>query len=922
MSHPHDRRPAKRPDGRLRRALERRVADLVIGHPLLIVAVSGVIAAGGFLLASRSLALDADTNSLIGADRPFMRLYRTFLDEFGDLENLYVVVDSRPGDRPIDPVDEQAARDAVDLLLERLQAAPDLPEVHGRIEPLEQLAMATRAMATNELEDLADAGRVLPAIAEGDAAAALRQARLDLATLLRRGVLLDEQTRRELAAGSIVAIETALAAGETSGDSLAARPPPRYLTSETGRLHFIAILPKKDFNRLDAIRTPLAEIRRIIDEVRGEFPSLEIGLTGKPVLQADELATTDRDMVRAASVAGGVIAAMFMVVFRSVVRPLLAIVSFAMAFGWTYGLATLLVGHLNLLSIVFMLVLVGVGVDYGVHVVARYVEARRRRLSSGAVRVVMRTAVPGNVTGALTSSAVFLLALATEFQGLRELGLIAGGGLLLCMLAMTLDLPALLHLTERRGRRREPRPRPSSLDPVETVVRRRPAGRRPDLLIVAATIGLALAGAFIAVKHLRFETNPLELQAEGLESVEWEHRVFEDSTSASWFGAIVADDLDEAQQVLEAASRHPEIAGTASVLDLVPRPDERRVAARAAFRDALEGDGADVPRGDDVRNPVADLAIAADTLDRLAAAAAPTSPEEARRLADVATRAASLARELEIDDRGRDRIDLAFETAAANLQAMREGDRSNLRDAIPPALRREMIAPSGRMLVRLMPSEDLWQVEPLERFVDVLRQIDPEATGVPMTQLESIRDMSRAFVLMATLALAAVVLLVWLDFRSLAATAICTTALVLGIAWTVGAMAALGIPLNLANFFGIPILMGLGIDSAVHMVHRARESRGGRIHYGATARAVVLTAATTAIGFGSLIFAAHRGLQSLGMVMLLGSAACAAVAVLVVPALVRLAGWDGRPRASSQQEVDVRKPGSAESAATSPRWSP
>ena len=225
---------------------------------------------------------------------------------------------------------------------------------------------------------------------------------------------------------------------------------------------------------------------------------------------------------------------------------------------------------------------------------------------------------------------------------------------------------------------------------------------------------------------------------------------------------------------------------------------------------------------------------------------------------------------------------------------MAAGDRADLRNALPAAIRDSLVAPSGRYLVRMLPAEDAWEVEPLERFVGAMRAVDPNATGVPMTQLESIRDMTSAFVQMAVLALVAVAVLVWIDFRSLACVGICLAALLLGLAWTVGAITVLGVPLNLANFFGIPILMGLGIDSAVHMTHRARESRGRRIRYGATAKAVALTATTTAIGFGSLVFASHSGLQSLGLVMLVGSVACLAAALLFVPSAVRLLGWERR----------------------------
>lgn len=225
---------------------------------------------------------------------------------------------------------------------------------------------------------------------------------------------------------------------------------------------------------------------------------------------------------------------------------------------------------------------------------------------------------------------------------------------------------------------------------------------------------------------------------------------------------------------------------------------------------------------------------------------------------------------------------------------MAEGDAAPLRDALPAALRAELVAPSGRLLVKVHPREDLWSEEPLAAFVAAIRRIDPDATGVPMTQLESIRDMTQAFLQMLAISIAVVAAFVWLDLRSVAAAIACLASLLMGLGWTVGAMVLLGIPLNLANFFAIPILVGVGIDSSVHIVHRAREQRGRRIRYGATARAVILTAATTAIGFGSLVFASHRGLQSLGATMLVGSIACMLAAVVALPAVLRLAGWERR----------------------------
>src|SRR6185503_14037300 len=151
---------------------------------------------------------------------------------------------------------------------------------------------------------------------------------------------------------------------------------PEYFKSDTGKLSFITIDPVKDYSSLSVIEQPLREIRSAIADAKLKFPGVEIGLTGKPVLQADEMATSNDDMTRASIAAFALCAILFMLMIGGFLRPLLAMIAFIIGAAWTYGFAALFIGQLNLLSIVFMLVLVGVGLDYGVHVNSRYNEWR------------------------------------------------------------------------------------------------------------------------------------------------------------------------------------------------------------------------------------------------------------------------------------------------------------------------------------------------------------------------------------------------------------------------------------------------------------------------------------------------------------------------------------------------------------------
>jgi predicted RND superfamily exporter protein len=846
------------PDSRPASGFAAPIRNAILGHPRLVVTIGILTAAIAALLGALNLRLDADTNSLIDPDRPFMRDYRAFLEEFGDLEYLWVVVDGRG----TGPDRDAASEAAVDAVIAGLRALPEPPVVAGRIEPTEQWRLASRAMPVTDLEGLVLARDALAWLRSGDGGAVARAADDALAgAMSAEGLAAGEARQRELVAAAT------LAASALVGESDLAKPlAADYLVSPSGRLRFVAILPPKDFSSLAVIDEPLRRIRGVLAEVRRDHPSVDLGLTGKPALQADELATSNADMTLASVLSLGVIAVLFMVVFRGVRRPLLAIVAFGVGVGWTYGLAALLVGRLTLLSIVFLLVLVGAGLDYGVHLVSRYQEERRTRPPHDAAARTLATAARGTLTGALTSAAVFLLTLATPFAGLRELGIIAGCGLLACAIAMVTVLPALLVLFDTTGpvappaAEEEAEPRPFLANP-----------RRARFTLAVGAVVIVGAGVAAAL-GLRFESNLLELQSPELDSVRWERRVLEDDTSASWFGAVIRDDLAGVAAAVEAARKEPEIGNTLSVLDLVAPQDEARrtgVASLAALASVPAPPAAEIePR------TLRDLAGRFRTLAALAATRAP----------DEAGRFRGLANSLERLAESPASAAAPITHASAAATGLVEGSAAGLRDALPEALRDRLVAPSGRFLVSLVPARDTWREEPLEAFVAAMRRVDPRATGVPITQSESIRDMRSSFITVSLLSIVAVAVIAFLDFRRVGETLLAVGSLLAGIILTLGVMALAGISLNLANFFAIPILIGLGIDSAIHLLHRARESGDD---FGSTRNAVVFTSITTAIGFGALVAASHRGLASLGWVMLIGSLACLFTTVVLLPAARR-----------------------------------
>jgi hopanoid biosynthesis associated RND transporter like protein HpnN len=871
---------------------------VIVRHPWAVLAASALLAAVAGLWSWGRVHLDANTDSLMGNDRPYVAEYKRFLQEFGDLEYAWVVVDAdgTDGDRRLGE-----AQRAADLLAAKLREEPSIERVNARVGFAEQMRLATWNMPTSDLSGLVEARDALPSIAaDAGTGVLLADAQRRLDRLGLEALFMPREEAERVGAAAVLELEAIAAAAPEAPEFIGRPREDEYLASDSGRLLFVGVMPRKDFGSLGVIDEPLRAIRKAIDEVRAEVPGVQIGLTGKPVLQSDEMATTDADMNVSTAVGIACCMLLIMAVFRGVRLPLLTLAAFGVACLLTYAAAALLYGRLNLLSIVFMLVLVGVGMDYGVFMISRYLEARRHLPVDGAVRHMMRTAVPGNVVGAGTAAGVFFIAWFTEFQGLRELGVVAGTGLLLSLFAMVIVLPALIVAMDGRLPRdgRGDRPLPDQRPVPEREHGGHAVTRRAAWATVSGALALTALATWYGLSNIRFESNLLKLQAKGLESVEWEHRVMDDSAAASWFGAVVVDRMDQIPPLLAKLREHPEIGTVTTVLDAMALDTPERAALRAQFANAVET-APFKPRRTPEWGPE-DLREAGNDVAGLAKYAEKEAPEAAQHLRDVGARLLVLADLVDprlhgpdVAARMRAHVEACVTRAGHGLRLMAEGARLPMRDALPVAARDQMMSPSGKFLLMIHPAQDVWEPEPLERFVGAMRAVDPHATGVPMTVSESMKSMARSFAMQSVLATLLVTVILWVDLRNVREVFAALLSLAIGVAWSVALMALFGASFNLANFFAVPILIGLGIDSVIHMTNRAHE--GGLDHgFGITRPAVIVTALTTILAFGALVFAHHQGLRSLGIALSVGSVTCLITAVWVLPSILRVVGLKPR----------------------------
>ena len=872
----------------------------IAARPKWIIAALAVAALACAGVSVKYLKLDADTDSLIGEDQPFLKDWRRFIHDFGDLEYVIAVVDPR-GDAP-------AADRAVRELTTRLATLPSVAKAHGSIDAQDQLRLAPRAMSDDELAGLADAASALPILAAYPTLAQLLQAGdARVKKLLDEGANMDQATQRSTAASAFMLLGVA-ASGQPNAAilPLARALQTHWLSNEGGTLRLVLVMPKKNYESLAVVDESLLAMRQVIAEIQAQEPTIEIGLTGKPVLQADEMETTNSDMNVASIVALVLCAALFMIVFRGVKRPLFAVAAFLAGAALTYAAATVMIGSLNLLSVVFMLVLVGVGLDYGIHMIARYLEGLRHMDSAASVRHMMRTATPSMLAGAAVSAGTFLIAIFVPMQGLRQLGIISGVGLLLCAGTMAIGLPALLLCFDRRGADDS---KQLSFFASRNVIAQThsstPINRHR--IFVAISLLAMVAGVVIAWERVGFESNLLKLQAADLSSVAWQRRLQTEGGNSTWFGAVITDSFDAVAPLVEKAKLQPLIRNSRSVLDFVKADSPRRAQLRAVIAGANVLSNANISSHTNASTPtestieantkinVGELAQrAGDRVESLAngASTAGAPGKDVAMIRNLALSLRALQNALETNEiTAKTQADQSIELAGFAAQQLQIGAGLSLRDSLPPAVRDSFMSANNQFAILLHPQGDIWEPGAMASFVAAMRTVDPSVTGAPITVYESMQLMRASFLWQGIIASAFVLALLYLDFRSVQLTAIAFLSLLAGLGWTVGIMGLLHIPFTLANFFAIPIMIGLGIDSAIHITHRVLE--GGLTHgFGSTRRAVIVTAITTTIGFGTLLFAQHRGLRGLGEVMTIASLCCLVSAVWLLPAMLRLFGCD------------------------------
>jgi hopanoid biosynthesis associated RND transporter like protein HpnN len=688
-----------------------------------------------------------------------------------------------------------------------------------------------------------------------------------------------------------------------------------YFISHDKRMLLIFIEPTFDITDVDPMVLSTDLIQDIIDEALNDFHDVSAGLTGTIPLSRDEMYYSMKDLETSSVLALVLVLLLFIFSFRMITAPLLAALNLMISVMFASGIISLFVDELNLMTSMFAVILIGLGIDFSIHIISLYME--RRTLGddiSQAMPYTLSHSGAGIITGALTTAMAFITLTVSDTPGIREFGLVLGIGIIAVMFATLIVLPSLLISQERIRLFLHNRLRRNSREKLERKSIQfgflgnigEGVARKPSVTLISAIIVTALL--LISALNIKYDYNYMNMEPKGIPSVTLQDSLEKAFEMSPDFAMVTTTTVEESREIAEKAKKVPSVSYVETISDFVPQPEdqENRLFFINQIRTYLtENRTSNFIDPDNIEQLTGEL----ERLDM--------NIYEFGQMAfiggqDRVDQKCSMIVGNPVDEKSQskiinlvDKINNDPQIAATGLnifqkmyipvlrkKALHMADTSRISiESLPGSILNRFLNEKGdKFLITITPEQQIWNYEFLERFTEQMERISEKITGTPrlflrLTELFA-RDGTRAVIL----TILTVFILLLIDFRSIKSTLMAMLPLVAGAVWMVGLMNLLGLQLTFINLMGIPMIIGIGIDDGVHILHRYRiEGRENtRTVMRSTGRAVLLTSLTTMAGFGSLMIAKYRGFMSLSSLLVIGVGVCFITSVVFLPALMNL----------------------------------
>ena len=888
------------------------LARMVFRHKKLIIISQAVLFVLSVLIAYKYLRFDTNRDNLVGQNEKYQHAFLEYKKEFPSQDDLAVVVESE---------DIEKNRQFIERLGAKVLAEPAYFTNVIFNNDLKMLGKkALLFVPDSDLEELRNQLKGYIPFVQKFGQTTNLVSFFDLINHEFRTSPQEENEQTKALVGALPALERILKQADASLSRQGTPPSPGvtalfdptggaetniYVTYDKGRLFVLSAQPTTtNVPGADAIKMGSAqddhnadcvqELRRLVAQTQFEVPGVNAGVTGMPVLDYDEMVQSQKDTTVASIVSLIICALIFIYGYNETGRPIKATICLIVGLAYTLAFATITIGHLNILTVTFVPMLVGLAIDFGVHLITRYEEELRHGMTQeAALTKAMVYTGQGIFTGAFTTAGAFLAMWFTRFKGIQEMGLICGGGLAVCFIPMMTLLPVLL-LRGRQNVIDHVKGEPAHRAEIENLWLARPG------MVLAITIVLCVVAA-TQIGKVRFDYNVLKLQSTSLPSVQTEEKLIHSAGQSLLYGAVIADTPQQAVQLEQQLTNLPAVASVVTMANYLIENPTNKLKLIAEVKRDLEPlhfklpDSGPVDISDLSRTMYSFMGYCGQAIKAIGTNDPTLSAQFAsmqqtvqdfrvdmgsgsdREVAEHAEKLGEFQRAL-------------FNDLRETFEALKsQDDTSGLKVAdLPGPMRAMFIGVNGKQLVQVYPKKDVWARDNQKEFIDQVSKVYPDLTGMPVQLYVYTELLKDSYVQAAYYSLAAIVILILFHFRSISSVILSLLPVAIGSIWLGGVMGLFHVPLNPANIMILPLVIGIGVTNGIHILNRYAEEQTPSILSRSTGKAVFVSGLTAIAGFGSLVLAKDRGIHSLGVVMAAGVTSCMVAALMFLPTLLNL----------------------------------
>ncbi len=862
-----------------------------VAHPWLVLLVVSICTWMAFIYAANNLSINTDTTELVSPDAPFQKTSRRFEQAFPqDIRTLLLVVESGT---------PELTKSATERLSRLLSA--DTVNFESVYTPNDNPFFRRNGLLYLDKPELQDLSSTL-------SEAQPFIGRIYQETHLSGFFSIIDDALTSTGENATVPVDLPVmitkiseVLHQTMNGGKALLSWEELITNSkkvTTKNSFIIVRPKFDYTRIRPAEEAIDSVRKAVAQIQEpDLPEVKVWLSGEVGLEDDELSGISTGTFNASLFSVVVVLGILLLAYRSVYLTLATLVTLALGMVLCGAFAAAAVKELNLISVAFAVSNIGLGVEYAIHFCLRYHDNVNRHIGKDrAIIGTLMSTSPSLLLCAGTTAIGLYAFIPTDYQGVSELGLLAGTSLFICLIVTLIVLPVMLKIIPMQTPKVMVVKSTPSAEGIEHLPEKLAALMMCHAKLIAGIVAALAVGAAFLIPQVKTDFNPINLRDPNTESVIAFKKLTQDKETTPMTLTVLVKDAEKAKALQKRLATLDSVDKTVSLFDFQPEDQDDKLALIEDMDLTMGLQAREFPPLNMDNNPLPAIKHLLQTLATVLPKK--TNTNEIAVLTAFQTELQGV--QTEYDARLQpyrhafvDKLQTALlgtlPQVMNELLGSFDATQVTFND-IPADIKNRWLSKEGWYRIQIFPKQDLNDLDNMVHFISEVQTLEPDATDLPVLYWESMKAVVGAFQEAITIALITIALVLFSIRRNLTDTLLIMTPLVLAGLFTMASTVLTHTPINFANIIALPLLLGFGVDNGIHMVEKLRHSaiEEQNMYQSSTARAMFYGALTTSSSFAGLAFSSHEGIASMGLIITIGIFWIMTGTFIILPVLSKL----------------------------------